>query len=48
MYDTSIDSVLVVRPSISNVAGKSLTVIDAALKHASAEIQIVTNKFKKY
>lgn len=37
MYDTSKGSVLTVRPSISKVAGKSLIVIDAALKHASAK-----------
>lgn len=32
-------SVFIVWPSISNVAGKSLIVMDAALKHASAEIE---------
>lgn len=43
MYDTSIGSVFIVWPSISIVAGKSLIVRDAALKHASAK-----NKTQQY
>lgn len=40
MYDTSMGSALIISPSTSNVAGKSLTTIDAALRQASAKIQI--------
>ncbi|KAE9541066.1 hypothetical protein AGLY_004311 [Aphis glycines] len=38
MYDTSMGSASMISPSTSNVAGKSLTTIDAALRQASAEI----------
>jgi len=40
MYDTSMGSTLKTSPSTSNVAGKSLITEDAALRHASAKINL--------